>query len=66
MPKFKVGDKLERVGEHVPASMREGIVLRVIPPSADLPDMFSRYEINFESTTGIFYETQLRLLKSAS
>jgi hypothetical protein len=31
MPKFKVGDHVERIGSLVPEYMRSGIVTRVIP-----------------------------------
>jgi hypothetical protein len=63
MPRFKVGDHVERVGGLVPPYMRDGTILRVIPNKDGL-DWFTEYEVNFDNQTiAIFYETQLRLVK---
>jgi hypothetical protein len=66
MPKFKVGDEVERIGSLVPEYMRSGIIIRVIPPKQGMPDIFSQYEVNFsEKIVAIFYETQLRLVRAS-
>jgi hypothetical protein len=67
MPKFKVGDEVERIGSLVPDYLQSGIIVRVIPHQQGMPDIFTEYEVNFSNKTiAIFYETQLRLVKSAS
>jgi hypothetical protein len=61
MPKFKVGDRVERIGSLVPEYMRSGIITRVIPNNQGM-DLFNEYEVNFDNRLiAIFYETQLRL-----
>jgi hypothetical protein len=61
MPRFKVGDHVERIGSLVPEWMRSGVILRVIPNNQGL-DLFNEYEVNFgDQVIAIFYETQLRL-----
>jgi hypothetical protein len=61
MPKFKVGDHVERIGSLVPEYMRSGVVTRVIL-NVQGQDLFNEYEVNFGGQlTAIFYETQLRL-----
>jgi hypothetical protein len=61
MPRFKVGDHVERIGSLVPEWMRSGVVPRVIPNNQGL-DLFNEYEVNFgNQVIAIFYETQLRL-----
>ena len=65
MPKFNVGDHVERIGVLVPAYMRNGTVIRVIP-NTGVEDWFTEYEVNFESKLiGNFYETQLQLATPA-
>jgi hypothetical protein len=65
MPKFKVGDYVERIGTFVPEYMRNGTVLRVIPNKHY--DRFTEYEVDFgNQQIATFYETQLRLVKSAN
>jgi hypothetical protein len=62
MPKFKVGDRVERIGSLVPEYMREGVVMRVIPSEHGI-DLFTEYEVNFGGLLiAMFYETQLRLV----
>ena len=62
MPKFKVGDRVERIGSLVPEWMRSGVILRVIP-NDQRQDLFNEYEVNFgNQVIAIFYETQLRLV----
>ena len=64
MAKFKVGDRVERIGSLVPEYMRKGIIVRVIP-NADGLELFTEYEVNFDDRIiARFYETQLRLAKS--
>jgi hypothetical protein len=60
MPRFKVGEKVERIGSLVPLYMRRGIVAKVIP-NEDGQDHFTQYEVNFGNrVVEVFYETQLR------
>jgi hypothetical protein len=62
MPKFRVGDEVDRIGTLVPPYMRSGIVTKVIP-NKDGMDWFKEYEVNFgNKTIAKFYETQLRLV----
>ena len=64
MPKFKIGDHVERIGSLVPEYMRSGIVTKVIP-NKDGMDWFTEYEVNFgNKTIAVFYQTQLRLVKA--
>ena len=61
MPRFAVGDHVERIGSLVPEYMRNGVVIRVIPNDQGL-DLFNEYEVNFgNQVIAIFYETQLQL-----
>jgi hypothetical protein len=63
MPKFKVGDRVERIGSLVPEYMRSGVVVRVIPNEQG-QDWFTEYEVDFDNQiVAIFYETQLRLVE---
>jgi hypothetical protein len=62
MPKFKVGDRVERIGSLVPEWMHSGVIMRVIPNDQG-QDLFNEYEVNFgNQVIAIFYETQLRLV----
>jgi len=62
MPKFAVGDYVERIGSLVPEYMRSGVITRVIPNDQGL-ELFNEYEVNFgNQVIAIFYETQLRLV----
>jgi hypothetical protein len=64
MPKFAVGDYVERIGSLVPEYMR--VIIRVIPNDQGL-DLFNEYEVNFgNQVIAIFYETQLRLSNKAN
>ena len=66
MPKFAVGDYVERIGSLVPEYMRNGVVIRLIPNDQGL-DLFNEYEVNFgNQVIAIFYETQLRLVTKAN
>jgi hypothetical protein len=66
MPKFKIGDHVERIGAFVPVYMKRGIVMRVIPNKHG-QDWFNEYEVKFDDTVvGIFYESQLRLIAEDS
>jgi hypothetical protein len=60
--KFKVGDRVERIGWLVPEYMRKGIVTGVIPNKLG-QDSLNEYEVNFgNQLIMILYETQLRLV----
>ena len=61
MPRFKVGDRVERIGSLVPEYMKTGRVTLVIPNQNGL-DWFTEYEVDFGSITARLYETQLRLI----
>ena len=66
MPKFAVGDYVERIGSLVPEYMRSGVITRVIPNDQGL-ELFNEYEVNFgNQVIAIFYETQLRLVTKAN
>jgi len=60
MPRFKVGDQVERVGSLIPPYMKSGRVMRVIP-HPDLPEHFTEYEIDFKFVIATFFESQLKL-----
>jgi len=64
MPKFAVGDHVERIiGQHVPVRMCRGIIIRVIPNKFDF---VPQYEVNFDDRLiAKLYETQLRLIQRA-
>ena len=66
MPKFKVGDHVERVGSLVPEYMKSGVITRVIPNDQG-QDLFNEYAVNFgNQVIAIFYESQLRLATTAN
>jgi hypothetical protein len=66
MPKFKVGDHVERIGLLVPDYMKNGVITRVIPNANGL-DWFTEYEVNFgNAVVGNFYEPQLQMAKHAN
>jgi hypothetical protein len=66
MPRFKVGDYVERVGVFTPTYMKFGRVVRVIP-HAGQADYFTEYEVGFDlGLTGIFRQTELRLAEDPS
>ena len=66
MPKFAVGDYVERIGSLVPEYMRSDVIIRVIPNDQGL-DLFNEYEVNFgDQVIAIFYQTQLRLATKAN
>ena len=46
MPKFAVGDHVERIGVLVPEYMRFGVVTRVIANNVG-QDVFYEYEVDF-------------------
>jgi hypothetical protein len=63
MPKFAVGDHVERIGVLVPENMRHGIVTRVITNKVG-QDLFYEYDVDFgNQVIGTFYEAELRLVK---
>jgi hypothetical protein len=60
MPKFKVGDRVERIGSLVPIYMKNGEIIRVIPNEDGFAE-FTQYEVNFgNKMIGAFYEIQLK------
>jgi len=61
MARFKVGDRVERVGTHVPEHMKTGRIVRVIP-HPQLSEDFTEYEVDFGNRVASFYQTQLRLV----
>ena len=63
MPKFQIGDRVERVGSLIPIYMRSGTITQVIPNKDGL-DWFTEYEVDFNTLKAHFYETQLRLIES--
>jgi hypothetical protein len=65
MPKFAVGDHVEKIGLLVPESMRQGIVIRVITNKVG-QDLFYEYEVAFGNKIGIFYEAELLFAKRAN
>ena len=66
MPKFAVGDHVERIGVLLPKNMRYGTITRVITSNVG-QDLFYEYEVDFgNQIIGIFYEAQLRLVKDAN
>jgi hypothetical protein len=65
MPKFRVGDHVERIGGLVPTYMQRGVITRVIPDKAGV-DWLTEYEVNFDNQLiANFYESQLRLVTAA-
>ena len=66
MPRYKVGDHVQRVGPLIPSYMPNGVIIRVIPARAGLPDIFDEYEVDFKITKAIFYETQIEPATNAS
>jgi hypothetical protein len=65
VPKFKVGDRVERVGTLVPSYMKNGVITRVIP--SEYGQAFTEYEVNFgNKVIAQFYETQLRSAEETS
>ena len=66
MPKFKVGDHVERIGVLVPEYLRNGVITRVTP-NDEGQDLFNEYEVNFgNQVVAILYESQLRLATKAN
>jgi hypothetical protein len=66
MPKFKVGDHVERIGVLVPPYIRNGIITRVIP-NPNVPERFTEYQVDFgNQVIATLYETQLRLAESTA
>jgi hypothetical protein len=66
MPKFKVGDHVERIGVLVPEYMRSGVITRVTP-NDEGQDLFNEYEVKFgNQVVAILYESQLRLATKAN
>lgn len=65
MPRFKVGDQVERIGAMVSPYPQVGVITRVIPNKHGI-DQFTEYEVNFQNEhTVILFEMQLRLVSAA-
>jgi hypothetical protein len=65
MPRFKVGDRVERIGTLIPPYMKKGTIIMVIPSKSGL-EWFTEYEVNFGNRIiAVFYETQLQLVSPA-
>jgi hypothetical protein len=65
MPRFKVGDKVERVGPLIPDYMHYGVITKVTPNKDGL-EWATEYEVKFSTVlVANFYETQLRLVEPA-
>ena len=65
MPKFNVGDNVERVGPLVPTYMQRDVISRVIPDKGGI-DWLTEYEVDFDNKlVANFYETQLQRVKAA-
>ena len=65
MPKFKIGDRVKRIGTLLPTYMRDGVVKAVIPHD-DLPEHLTEYDVDFKFVVARFYESQLTLVAAAS
>ena len=66
MPKFKIGDHVERIGVLASGQMRNGVVVRVIPNKIG-QDLFYEYEVTFGTRMiAVLYETQLRLASDSN
>jgi hypothetical protein len=65
MPRFKVGDHVERVGPLAPPYMKTGRIRQVFSP-AHLPDSLTVYEVEFTSNVVTLYQSELRLLDAGS
>jgi hypothetical protein len=66
MPKFKIGDQVQRRGMLVPQYMKNGVVTGVIPNKVG-QDWFTEYEVKFGGgSIATFYETELRLVAEPS
>jgi hypothetical protein len=64
MPKFKLGDRVERIGPLVPPYMKSGVITRVVP-AINGPDWVTEYDVDFgNQVVATLYETQLRLVIS--
>ena len=67
MPKFKVGDQVERIDSLVPEYMRHSGTATQVVPNEDGIEWFTQYEVNFDDRLiAIVYETQLRLVEPPS
>ena len=63
MPKFMVGDKVERFGCLVPEYLPSGTVTQVIPNEDEI-EWCTQYEVNFDDgDIATLYQTQLRLVE---
>ena len=60
MPRFKPGDRVQRIGESLaPGYMKEGVVLRVMRIPLVLGEIFTEYEVDFKFVRAAFFEGQL-------
>ena len=61
MPKFAVGDRVERIGPLIPNYLRSGVIVSVIPSKVD---SFTQYEVDFGDQIRVIYQPELRLLSA--
>ena len=62
MPSFKVGDRVERIGELFPTIwMKVGIVTKVIPNEHGI-EWATQYQVDFGEMKETFYQSELRLV----
>jgi len=59
MPKFAVGDRVERIGPLVPNYQRSGVITSIMPGQ---DDSFTEYEVDFGYRIVLIYQKELRLL----
>ena len=64
MRRFKLGDRVERMGALVPTWMKIGMITKVIP-NKDGFDWATQYEVEFGQRTETFYQTELSLIDGA-
>jgi len=64
VPKFKVGDRVERIGALAPDYMRDGIVTAVLSVLGE-NEFTTQYEVEFGFIKTTLYENQLRLIQPA-
>ena len=63
MPKFKIGDRVERIGNLVSPYVKNGEITRVFIYNIGRFS-FTEYEVKFDGGfTATSYETELRLVK---
>jgi hypothetical protein len=64
MHRFKLGDWVEVIGGLVATDMKQGTILRMLPPS-ERAERLNEYEVRFGLKTALHYEPQLRAISTA-